>query len=171
MKMFRCPMCQGSGTTKNPTGMLFQTCPMCDAQGEVPAKEGRRPAWYPLQLIVPASGTITGSIQILGSEDFEWQYVLATYTDARLAITLFDNSSGMPLMIAPNQNSNVGLVPITLFAGTAQLPFPIRPVYRIPRKNTVTVIGTDSSAATNTLNFSMFGNSITDQGAPQVKAS
>lgn len=171
MRMYRCPMCQGSGHTPTPNGMLHQQCPMCDGQGQTPGQEGRRPAWYPLQLVVPASGTLTGSIQILGSEDFEWQYVLATYTDARIAITLFDNSSGMPLMIAPNQNSNVGLVPIALFAGTAQLPFPIRPVYRIPKKNTVTVIATDSSGAQNTLNFSMYGNSITDQGTPRVQAS
>jgi hypothetical protein len=148
---------------------------MCDGQGQIQGQAGRRPAWYTIQLLAnstaPATTSVTGSIQILASEDFEWQFVMATYTDARLLITVIDNSSGKPLVIAPNQNSNAGIVPIALFAGNAQLPFPIRPSYRMPKNNTLTIIITDQSGANNTLNLALYGNSVIEQGPAQTKAA
>jgi len=170
-RAYRCPMCQGQTVTKNPSGTLYQKCAMCDGAGHIMSPVGRRPAWYALQLVIGANATLTGSIQILATEDFEWQFVMATYTSASLLIMVQDNSSGKPLVIAPNQNSNQGIVPIALFAGTAQLPFPLRPSYRIPRNNTLTVIGTDTSGAQNTLYFAAYGNSLTDQGNPQIQST
>ena len=177
-KTYRCPMCGGKGVSSSPNGMQWQKCAMCEGDGQIEGRIGRRPTWYPLQLALAASAgaglvgvSLTGSIQILGTEDFEWQFVLATYTSASMLITVQDNSSGMFLMVAPNQNSNQGILPITLFAGTAQLPFPIRPSYRIPRKNTLTITANDTSGAANTLNLSFYGNSITDAAPPQVQGT
>jgi len=148
---------------------------MCEGNGHIEGQAGRRPAWYTIQLVAnsaaAATTNATGSIQILASEDFEWQFVMAAYTDARLLITVIDNSSGKPLVIAPNQNSNQGIVPIALFAGNAQLPFPIRPSYRIPKNNTLTIIITDQSGAANTLNLALYGNSVTEQSPAQTKAA
>jgi len=147
---------------------LWQRCPMCEGAGQIQATPGKKPAWYTLKIDVPPSGSQPGSIQINGRKDFELQLLMATYTDPRLLVTIQDFSGGEYWTISPNQNYGIGIVPITLIAGTAQLPFPIRPSYRIPKNNAVNFVATDQSGAPNTLNMVMYGLSILEDEAQQA---
>ena len=157
MPTFQCNICKGQGHVQTPTGALWQKCPLCEGAGQVTPEPGKEPAWYPLQLVVALNATATGVIQIQ-SDDFLLEALLATYTNALLAITILEG--GKPWTKSPTLNVNAGTIPITLLAGTAQNWFPIYPAYRIKAKEQITITATDSSGAQNTLNFAMFGKAL-----------
>ncbi|HWE00679.1 MAG TPA: hypothetical protein VG345_16625 [Bryobacteraceae bacterium] len=111
-----------------------------------------------MTIIVPASGTNTGNIQILTDADFEWVFFLSAQTSNLLAATIIDTSTGR--ILTPTGNPNVGAIPITLLTGTAQLPFPLLEPYIVARSGTINFVLTDSSAAQNTCTIVLAGFSL-----------
>jgi len=153
-RTMQCNICQGHGAVRTPTGALWQKCPICEGAGQVTPEPAKEPVWYPLQLVVPLNASLT-SVIMIQNEDFDLEFLLATYTNAALLITILEG--GKPWTKTPQLNTNQGTVPISLVTGNGQYPFPIYPAYRIRAKEQITITATDQSGAQNTLNFAMFG--------------
>jgi len=167
--MIQCQTCQGRGKTPDVAGRNWQTCPTCEGAGAVQLTPARVPRWYSVQVVVPGSGNNTGSIQILQDADFEWVFTMSAQTSNLLAVTVTDNATSR--ILTPTNNPNQGVIPITLFAGTAQLAFPLLEPYIFARSSTVQFQFTDSSAAPNTVTIVLQGFSLFPQNAPQQGSS
>jgi hypothetical protein len=158
-----CHTCRGQGVLN--IGGRAQTCPICEGAGQVQLTPARVPRWYSTQIVVPLNGSNSGSIQILTDADFEWVFTMSTQTSNLLAITAVDQSTGR--ILTPTNNLNAGAFNITLFAGTAQLPFPLLEPYILARSATITFTLTDSSGAQNTCTIVLQGFSLFPQEAQQ----
>lgn len=160
---YRCNVCntgmpgQRPGFVPTPDGSQWQHCPQCYGAGVFEPEMLKEPTWYPLQLVVGANATVTNSIQIQ-NRDLELDQIQGTYTNQGMLLTILDG--GRPWMISPNASQNVGTVPVGSVVGTAQNPFELRPRFRIAAKAQLTIIATDTSGAQNTLNFALFGYSL-----------
>lgn len=122
-----CPACQGSGAVTTVNGTM--TCGLCGGAGEVESSETRQPFAYvfnPNQQsqtgsptstpgTVPANGTALAIKQIDPSSDFEWVFTMASFTSSSLLVYFKDDTI----------NFTSDPVLLNLFAGTAQLPFPV----------------------------------------------
>ena len=168
-----CQMCQGRGYFKSSAQGNVQTCPVCEGAGALQPTPARIPIFYILGPVTLAgNATLQQNIQIQTTADFEWVFTMAKYTDSRLNITMFDGSTGR-LITQPQAtvNANNGVIPIDLFAGTAQLPFPLLEPYIIARAASVQFTLTDTSGASNTLYLALQGFQLIPQQAPQQGSS
>ena len=161
----RCQTCQGRGKTPDVAGRQWQTCPSCEGAGAVQPTPARVPRWYSVQVVVPASGSNNGNIQILQDADFEWVFTLSSQTSTSLNVTCTDGSTQR--ILTPTNNPSTGVIPISLFAGTAQLPFPLLEPYIIARSSTMQFEFTDTSGSQNTVTMVLQGFSLFPQDAPQ----
>ena len=160
-----CTTCKTSGLIHN--GKQVQVCPMCEGAGQLQLTPARIPIWYILgPTLIGASATVNASLQIQTTADFEWIFTMSTQTSNLLNLTVIDGSVGR-LITQPQAgvNTNAGVLPITLFAGTAQLPFPLVEPYIIARSSTLTFNLTDASGAPNTLTLALFGYQLIPQDA------
>lgn len=169
-----CQMCKGQGYFKTHQNGPVQTCPVCEGAGALQPTPARIPIFYILgpALAINANATTQANIQIQTTADFEWVFTMATYTDPRLNLSMYDGSTGR--LITQGQataNQNVGILPITLFAGTAQLPFPLVEPYIIARGAAVQFTLTDTSGANNALTLALFGYQLIPQQAQQQGSS
>jgi hypothetical protein len=160
----KCNTCKGRGLTPNVSGTNWQTCPTCEGAGAVQPTPARVPRWYPLQVIVPLNGQNSGNVQIGVDADFEWIFTMYQSTSALLSVSVQDGSSGKALTVS---GGALVSVPIALFAGTAQLPFPLLEPYIIARSSTVNFQFSDSSGAQNTVTIVLMGNALFPQDAQE----
>lgn len=170
----KCQMCSGQGLIKSHATAPLQQCPVCEGAGALQPTPARLPIFYILgpALAIGANATVQSNIQIQTTADFEWVFTMATYTSSSLNITMFDGSTGR--LITQGQataNTNVGILPITLFAGSAQLPFPLVEPYIIARGASVQFTITDTSGANNALTLALFGYQLIPQQAQQQGSS
>jgi hypothetical protein len=162
-----CQACGGKGVIS--IGGRAQTCPICEGAGMVQPTPARVPRWYSVQIVVPLNASQSGSIQILTDADFEWVFTMSSQTSNLLAVTAVDQSTGR--ILTPTNNQNQGAFPITLFAGTAQLPFPLLEPYILARSATMTFTLTDTSGAQNTCTIVLHGFSLFPQEAIEQGSS
>lgn len=171
-KTMTCHACQGHGLIKAHPQAPAQACPICEGAGQLQPTPARIPVWYQLgPQALTANQTLQQSIQIDTSADFEWVFSMAVFT-GNLSITLLDGSTGR-LITQPQatQNFNVGVLPIQLFAGTGQLPFPLLEPYIVARGATLQFTLTDTSAAPNNLTLALQGFRLIPQDAQQQGSS
>jgi hypothetical protein len=160
-----CPACGGSGVAQTVSGAV--TCGLCGGAGEVESSEARQPFAYvfnpnqqsqtgsPVSTpgTVPASGTALAIKQIDPSSDFEWVFTVASFTSPQLLVYLRDDTI----------NFTSDPVLLSLFAGTAQLPFPVwiggKP-YVFGAKSVLEFTLTDQSGAANTGQIVLWGYKI-----------
>lgn len=164
-KTIPCTTCRQSGLINN--GRQVQTCPMCEGAGELQLTPARIPIWYILgPIVISANATVNSTLQIQTTADFEWIFTMSQQTDARLNLTVVDGSVGR-LITQPQAgvNTNQGVLPIALFAGTAQLPFPLLEPYIIARSSSLVFNLTDLSGAQNTLTLALQGFQLIPQDA------
>jgi hypothetical protein len=165
-----CRTCGGAGHI--PIGGRATACPICEGAGTLQLTPARIPIWYIIPAVVPASGTLVVQQQIRQEADFEWVFTASMQTSPSLFVSMTDGSTGRQITNpGTNQNPNAGVCPISLFAGTAQLPFPLLEPYIIARSSTVSFIFTDASAAQNTVYLALIGFSLFPQNAQQQGAS
>jgi hypothetical protein len=165
-----CPTCHhapsGRSTGHITFGGRLQTCPTCEGSGQLQPTPARIPIWYIVHQVIGANATIPASLQILAQADFEWVFTASSQTSSLLNVTMFDGSTGRLITQPQNtQNINVGVLPISLFAGTAQLPFPLLEPYIIARASTVQFYLTDTSGAQNTIDLALIGFQLIPQNA------
>jgi hypothetical protein len=110
-----------------------------------------RSYWY----VVPpftfgAAGQQSQTLTIQ-DEDFEVEFVMGTFDHDAAVVEVFDGGlGGYPWQSAP--------VPITLFLGTAQLPFPFGLFTQLlPRKRTYAFRVTNAFAGANNISIVLFG--------------
>lgn len=164
-KTIPCTTCKTTGMIHNGRGA--QLCPMCEGAGQLQLTPARIPIWYILgPTVIGANATVNATLQIQTTADFEWIFTMSTQTSNLLSLTVIDGSVGR-LITQPQAgvNTNQGCCPITLFAGTAQLPFPLVEPYIIARSSSLTFNLTDQSGASNTLTLALFGYQLIPQDA------
>ena len=167
-----CKTCKGNGIVQTHSNPPLQACPMCDGAGALQPTPARIPIWYILgPIALTALQTLQASIQIQTTADFEWVFSVASFTGG-LNISCFDGSTGR-LITQPqaNVNANQGVLPIQLFAGTAQLPFPLLEPYVVARAASLQFTLTDTSNANNSLTLALQGFQLIPQQAQQQGSS
>ena len=173
-----CPACGGSGVASTVNGQM--TCGLCGGAGEVECTEFRQPFAYVFnpgqqsQTGSPTStpGSISGNAtalaikQIDPSSDFEWVFTTASFTSSSLLVYFTDDTI----------NFTSDPVLLNLFAGTAQLPFPVwiggKP-YVFGARTVLEMSLTDQSGSTNTGQVVLWGFKILkrSQGANSTAAT
>jgi hypothetical protein len=161
-----CPTCHGKGKIPNPSGSQWQTCPTCEGAGYTQLTPARIPIWYIVgPVALTALQTVNSTLQIQTTADFEWIFTMSSQTGT-WNVTLTDGSVGR-LITQPQAgiNTNQGVLPNTLFAGTAQLPFPLVEPYIIARSSSLIFNITDTSDAGNSVTIALFGYQLIPQDA------
>jgi hypothetical protein len=169
----RCTACQGQGWVKFHQNGNAQLCPFCEGAGQIQPTPARIPVWYVLgPVTINANATLNQSIEIDTTADFEWIWNVSSQTSSSLNIGMLDGSTGRQIIQPqPNISSNIGVLPIGLFAGTAQLPFPLVEPYIIARGSNVQFLLTDTSGSNNTLTLALVGYKLIPQQAPMQGSS
>jgi hypothetical protein len=169
----KCRTCNATGLIKAHHTAPPQTCPVCEGAGELQLTPARVPVWYILgPQAIGANATVQASIQIDTSADFEWVFTMATSTSSLLNLSLLDGSTGR-LITQPQATANLGIgnLPLPLFAGTAQLPFPLLEPYIVARGASLQFTLTDASGANNSLTLALMGFRLFPQQAQQQGSS
>jgi hypothetical protein len=164
-KTIPCTTCRQTGMINNGHGV--QACPMCEGAGQLQLTPARIPIWYILgPVVIAANATVNSTLQIQTTADFEWVFTMSVQTSPLLNLTVIDGSVGR-LITQPQAgiNTNQGCLPITLFAGTAQQPFPLVEPYIIARSSSLLFNLTDLSGAQNTITLALQGFQLIPQDA------
>lgn len=119
---------------------------------------------YVLDRAVPGSATQDpNQLQILSDADFEWWWVLASRTDTRLKVMMKEQATGRDFIgttaSASSGPATFNGINIDNWAGTAlaTAAFPLAVPYIMPATRVYTLLFTDTSGATNTVQLVFSG--------------
>jgi hypothetical protein len=119
---------------------------------------------YVLDRAVPGNATQDpNQLQILSDADFEWWWVLASRTDTRLKVMMKEQATGRDFIgttaSASSGPATFNGINIDNWAGTAlaTAAFPLAVPYIMPATRVYTLLFTDTSGATNTVQLVFSG--------------
>lgn len=116
---------------------------------------------YTLDRAVPANSVQDpNQLQILSDADFEWWWIIASRTSSLLKVLMKEQATGRDFIgNSGPSGTNFNGINIDLWCGTAQAGamFPLAVPYIMPATRTYSLLFTDASGSTNTVELVFSG--------------